>query len=640
MSNPSPFVNLRNILADFYRHITTIQRVLVEAGLDPSRIVLGANPLNNWHAILSEAERTHKVDALLAVVLEEYGENQQLHEAYAAYQASIQQSGEAARRTAKPSTTPELPTGPADQRLDIFLSYNRSDAEFVGQLRNDLAAAGFTLWQAETELVSGTPIWQRAVEAAIHGVRCLVVILSPEAKQSRWVEIEIIIAEELGLPIIPILIKGDDRNAVLFRLKSLARLDMRTDYPAVLKQKLIPTLQQALQPASPPAVIPPERTKTPVAITRPASRPNRFRPVLGVIAALLVVFVGLGWAWTNLPILRSVVTPMLNKAGVVPTPAEIALGSHPITPTLSATSSATATLTPVHTNTPPSTATPVVTLAPTQKPVTPITTPQPTRTPWPTNTSRPTATNTPLPTATPLLQAGATRTNRQDGAVYVWIPPGEFTMGSSITDTLADAAERPQHPVNLDGFWIMQTEVTNAQYKGCVAADVCTQPENARWSDSNYANHPVVNVNWTQAMAYAKWVGGRLPSEAEWEKASRGPTGSLYPWGNQAPSPQLLNSARSNKFDTMPVASYPPGANQLYDMAGNVWEWTADWYDANYYQNAPAHNPTGPDSGALRTLRGGSFRNFDYLLRSAVRRGFAANYSSPYGGFRVVTPDS
>jgi formylglycine-generating enzyme required for sulfatase activity len=209
-------------------------------------------------------------------------------------------------------------------------------------------------------------------------------------------------------------------------------------------------------------------------------------------------------------------------------------------------------------------------------------------------------------------------------------------MGASITDTLADAAERPPHQVTLDGFWIMQTEVTNAQYKRCVEAGVCEQPGNNRWNDPQYASHPVVNINWGQAMTYAKWVGGRLPSEAEWEKAGRGTTGAMYPWGNQAPSPQLLNSAKSNKYDTVPVASYAPGANQLYDMAGNVWEWTADWYDPHYYTNAPAHNPTGPDSGTLRTVRGGSFRNLDYLLRSTVRRAFAADYSSPYGGFRVV----
>ncbi|MCX6046427.1 MAG: SUMF1/EgtB/PvdO family nonheme iron enzyme [Chloroflexi bacterium] len=642
MSNQSPFVNLRNILADFYRHITTIQRVMVDANLDPSRIVLGANPLNNWHSILSEAERTNKVDALLAVVLEEYGENQQLHEAYAAYQASLQQGSDATRRRSPVASEPARQIDAVDQPFDIFLSYNRSDAEFMGQLQADLRAAGFTVWSPEAELVLGTPSWQHAVEAAIRSVHCLVAILSPEAKQSRWAEIEVIIAEELGLPIIPLLVRGDERNAVLFRLKSIPRLDMRTDYQVGLRDQLIPALQQALQPVAAPTIIPAEPIAPPVPVTKPAQRANRLRPILGVLGALLLVFVGLFWTWTNFPGLRAGVTlPRIALPGVA-TPVELALGLQTITPTVSATTLTTAT--PLATAPAVATATPLATAtsspAPTATPLPPTATPSatsvPTKPPTPTATLPPTATNTPLPTPTPPLPAGATRINRPDGAVYAWIPPGEFTMGSSITDTLADAAERPPHQVMLDGFWIMQTEVTNAQYKRCVEAGVCEQPGNSRWNDPQYASHPVVNINWGQAMTYAKWVGGRLPSEAEWEKASRGTSGALYPWGNQVPSPQLLNSAKSNKYDTVPVGSYPPGANQLYDMAGNVWEWTADWYDSHYYANAPTHNPTGPDSGTLRTVRGGSFRNLDYLLRSTVRRGFAADYRSSYGGFRVV----
>jgi formylglycine-generating enzyme required for sulfatase activity len=236
------------------------------------------------------------------------------------------------------------------------------------------------------------------------------------------------------------------------------------------------------------------------------------------------------------------------------------------------------------------------------------------------------------------LQArGATRINPKDDAVYVWIPPGEFTMGSGAEDGLADDDEKPPHTVAVDGFWIMRTEVTNAQYQRCVDAGDCTEPNNDRWNDTTYAEHPVTNVDWNQASAYAEWAGGRLPTEAEWEKACRGTDGRIYPWGNQEPSDQLLNY-KDNVGDTTPVRSYPAGANGLYDMAGNVWEWTADRYDEAYYAQSPAANPEGPESGDSRTLRGGSWVNPVNRVHCAVRYGIVPVYRYYYSGFRVASP--
>ena len=174
--------------------------------------------------------------------------------------------------------------------------------------------------------------------------------------------------------------------------------------------------------------------------------------------------------------------------------------------------------------------------------------------------------------------------------VYVWIAPGSFDMGSTdeqcekvgIGECPSD--EQPRHSVELDGYWIQRTEVTNEQYKRCVDAGVCEPPDNLLWDAPRSARLPVTDVDWNQASVYAAWVGGRLPTEAEWEKACRSADGRIYPWGDEPSSMGLLNYNDEAK-GTTDVATYPTGANGLYDMAGNVWEWTADWYSEEYYKS-------------------------------------------------------
>ena len=142
--------------------------------------------------------------------------------------------------------------------------------------------------------------------------------------------------------------------------------------------------------------------------------------------------------------------------------------------------------------------------------------------------------------------------NPVDDAEFVNVPAGEFVMGSD--EDYAD--EAPMHVVDLDEYWIMTTEVTNAQYLACVEAGGCTvPPANDRWNDSDYVDHPVTNVDWAQAAEYAAWAGGRLPTEAEWEKAARGPDGLIYPWGDDLD--ELPANADAPTGDTMPVGSYP-----------------------------------------------------------------------------------
>ena len=164
-------------------------------------------------------------------------------------------------------------------------------------------------------------------------------------------------------------------------------------------------------------------------------------------------------------------------------------------------------------------------------------------------------------------------------------------------------------------------------------------------------NHPVVCVNWEQANTYCKWREDRLPTEAEWEKAARGTHGQIYPWGDADPNEALLNFCDRNckedqadqnyddgYADTAPVGAYPEGVSPygLLDMAGNVWEWTADWYDANYYAKAPSHNPQGPDEGERRVVRGGSWSANRIFAPVSYRNAYSPNSSVHDLGFRCV----
>ncbi len=239
------------------------------------------------------------------------------------------------------------------------------------------------------------------------------------------------------------------------------------------------------------------------------------------------------------------------------------------------------------------------------------------------------------PTPTPLV-AGATKTNPTDAAVYVYIPAGEFPMGNET-----ETNEKPLHTVNTDDFWIMRTEVTNAQYARCMAAAVCTQPNNERWHDAAYVDHPVTNVDWVQATQYATWAGGRLPTEAEWEKAARGTDARLYPWGDQAADGQRLNY-NFVQGDTTPVGQYADGASfyGVLDMAGNVEEWVADWYAADYYANSSDQNPPGPVAGSQRVVRGGSFTSNGFDVRATARGRAIPDVDYPGVGFRVLLPET
>ncbi len=214
----------------------------------------------------------------------------------------------------------------------------------------------------------------------------------------------------------------------------------------------------------------------------------------------------------------------------------------------------------------------------------------------------------------------------KDSAEMVLAPTGSFLMGS--TEGTGNQDEHPQHSVSLDAYYIDQFEVTNAQYAEFMNAT--GHPAPRMWGQPQFdkPNLPVVGITWFDAQAYSKWAKKRLPTEAEWEKAARGTDGRIFPWGNDSDTEKANVEMSIGRLTD--VGSYPAGVSPygVHDMAGNVFEWVADWYDANYYLDSPDENPPGPETGQYRILRGGSWLDTWWGARCANR------------GDTVVSPDT
>jgi len=268
-----------------------------------------------------------------------------------------------------------------------------------------------------------------------------------------------------------------------------------------------------------------------------------------------------------------------------------------------------------------------------------------------TPTPIPPHTNTFTPTTDPAPKPTQMMTSEKDSMFLLYVPAGEFTMGSDIG--LND--EKPVHTVYLDAFWIDQTEVTNHMF-----ADFLNQQGNQTESveewfdaeeggvrihlkengwdvDSGYEDHPVIAVSWYGADSYCSWVDRRLPTEAEWEKAARGTDERNYPWGNDPPEGNLLNFKQQVGGPTE-VGSYPIGVSPYgaLDMAGNAVEWVNDWYEGAYYEDSPASNPLGPSDGRVRVLRGGSWAAPVYAARTTKRVGGDPRLTLNDFGFRCA----
>lgn len=254
-----------------------------------------------------------------------------------------------------------------------------------------------------------------------------------------------------------------------------------------------------------------------------------------------------------------------------------------------------------------------------------------------TPTLTPTKVVTPFPTNIP------SKLTDVKGVSMVLVSAGKFWMGGDGIGGFFD--EQPAHQIYLDAFYIDRYEVTNVLYKACVDTGTCDPPTStSHYNSSQYAQHPVVNVNWYMAKEYCEWRGGRLPTEAEWEKAARGTDSRYYPWGNY----NDIDCLDANFYDalnivycvgdTKPVGSYYRGYSPYgaYDMAGNVWEWAADWYSSDYYASSPASNPLGPDNGGNRVLRGGSWSSPPHDIGTANRDGSDPLKANNTIGFRCA----
>ncbi|MEO8341348.1 MAG: SUMF1/EgtB/PvdO family nonheme iron enzyme [Nitrospirota bacterium] len=218
------------------------------------------------------------------------------------------------------------------------------------------------------------------------------------------------------------------------------------------------------------------------------------------------------------------------------------------------------------------------------------------------------------------------------------VPAGEFMMGSAT----GDADEQPVHRVYVESFLMDKYQVSVGQYaKFLGGTSQAAPPDWSAMNKSRHQNRPVVNVDWVDADAYCTWVGKRLPTEAEWEKAARGTDGRIYPWGNEYPTRFHANSGNerwSNHWVVVPVGSLEDGKSPygIYDMAGNVWEWVSDWYDADYYKTNPSKNPTGPPTGESKVIRGGSWGSGPDSLRSSDRETHLPSVQGFGTGFRCA----
>lgn len=226
----------------------------------------------------------------------------------------------------------------------------------------------------------------------------------------------------------------------------------------------------------------------------------------------------------------------------------------------------------------------------------------------------------------------------EEGVSMALMPSGEFTMGAIN----GSEDSKPEKKAYLDNFYIDIYEITNFQYNVCVSSGICQLPTDLRsssrpfyYNDPEYKNYPVIYVSWYMAKTYCGWRGGRLPSEAEWERTARGKEGLIYPWGSD------INCGLANigyglslcKGDTTPVGSYDP-ANNIYDITGNVWEWTNSLYRPYPYNASDGRED--PIIKEPRVYRGGSWATYDYQLQTTFRNSSYPDYVSPFLGFRCV----
>jgi formylglycine-generating enzyme required for sulfatase activity len=563
-------------------------------------------------------------------------------------------------------------TGPAEPG-QIFLSYSREDRRIMEILRDNLRALGFTVWIDEEHLTVGTPDWWRAIEAAIQSVDAMVVIMSPSAKGSEWVNNEIALAVEYEVRIFPVLVYGDTRSAIpppLIRAQ-YADIRGRSDY-SIEFRKLVDGLSGY--------------TGHPVSayhVDEVDEHPHVQVEVSGhVEGSVIVVGRGVGGdvtvtgrdevtvdgfeepgpqspfvdaerepadrvvriPWLSEPraiIIAAVITGLLGVVGT-----GIASGWFGLADGSAVSQQGT---TPT---------------SPTALPTAEDTGAPPTVTPSSQSMDTPTATVTLTPELTRdppyVLAEQGVNTNNEwrpytkdvNGVEMALVPAGCFVMGSEE----GNDDERPAHEQCFDEpFWIDVYEVTNAQFADFLNQagnqseegtawldagddDVRIQDNNGTWTPTDsYANHSVIEITWFGAVAFCESRGARLPTEVEWEYAARGPGNLTYPWGNDFEDDYVI----WNTSETANVGSKPNGVSWVgaLDMSGNVWEWVSSLYKNYPYDVTDGREADGDsDNTSSRVLRGGSwYFSSSYFLRASDRSGVLPASSGNDYGFRCAS---
>ena len=472
----------------------------------------------------------------------------------------------------------------------IFISYSHKDKEYIEKLEKKLIEEGFDVW-VDHRIDYGSQ-WPKEIQRQLDACAAFIVVVSDNSFESKWVQNEVARADRKNKPFFPLLLQGD----AWLTIEASQYVDVNDKS---LPPKKFYTLLETVVPRNKSGagkalsdgesgIEQDDAKRTPPPRKKPRRR--KFN-----ISIKLVVSIG---AIAGLTLLGTWILPSI--------------------------------LFPENT-----TQTPPATTPPTEE--------------------------IPTPGNTPVTKVPVNKIRTPDGMTMIYIPAGEFEMGSEDADE-----EKPIHTVYLDAFWVDQTEITNAMFRKFLdetgyVTDAETSREswtydgsswsltkNAYWSQpdgpgsnlNGKNDHPVVHISWNDAREYCRWAGGRLLTEAEWEKAARGTEGWGYPWGNTLASPEFLNFDLYFK-DTVAVGSYERGRSPygLYDMAGNVWEWVSDWYQLDYYEEAPSENPTGPSSGEKRVIRGGSWDDDADDVTSATRGQSAPNRTSSSIGFRCgATP--
>jgi formylglycine-generating enzyme required for sulfatase activity len=492
----------------------------------------------------------------------------------------------------------------------IFISYSRKDLTFIEHLAADLGKYGLDTWYDLSDLEGGSR-WNMEIQKAIKDSQYVLVVLSPDSIASEWVDDEVTFARTLKKKIIPLYYRPCKELGLVY--VNLNYIDIQGEKYQANFEKILRALNvgrdsiptpAAAQPAS--RVANPTYTPPPQKAARPLTNANATPSSQSVARRVDVYF------------------PVI--VGVVAAIGIFIVGIFLIAKLLSSGS------------------TPAATEPPTFLPVT-TEAPAATEVPY-------VATEAPVAATEPPI--ASTITSEKDGMTMLLVPAGEFTMGSESYDN-----EKPIHKVTLDGFWIDQTEVTNAMYAKCVSDGACQEPSSkgsytrsSYYDNSEFGNYPVIYVDWNKAKTYCEWRGDRLPTEAEWEKAARGTDVRTYPWGNDfdCKKGNFDDETKWDSYvvpggencdgypDTAPVGSFANGASpyDALDMAGNVWEWVSDWYGETYYQSSPLSNPLGPDTGEYRVLRGGSWNLYDNGVRSANRNNDTPDFIDLNVGFRCA----